>query len=75
MGKNKSTAGPMKMQPDERSSIRSTPAQPMMPVPGIKAKKMPQPSQKSARAEAVRFAKANITRRNSLRKQREALKS
>jgi hypothetical protein len=65
----------MTMQPVERGSTRSIPVQPMMPAPGMKAKKPPQPTAKSSRTEAVRFAKANITRRNSLRKQREALKS
>jgi hypothetical protein len=46
---------------------------PMMPT-GRRLKEAPQPKKKRTRTEAVRVAKAKITRRNSLRKQREALK-
>jgi hypothetical protein len=42
---------------------------------GGKLTNAPSPKQKSStRTEAVRAAKAKITRRNSLRKQREALR-
>jgi hypothetical protein len=46
---------------------------PMMPAVGG-AKNAPKLKQKPGRAEAVRAAKAKITRRKSLLKQREALK-
>jgi hypothetical protein len=46
----------------------------IMPTDG-KAVKTPQPKQQPTRAEAIRAAKAGITRRNSLRKQRDAQKS
>jgi hypothetical protein len=71
MHKDKSTAGPMRMQPIERAEIIATPVLPIVPKAG-KVKKA-QPKQKPTRAEDVRAAKAKITRRNSLRKQREAL--
>jgi hypothetical protein len=71
MSKDKATAGPMRTQPIERAAIFATPVLPIVPKPG-KAKKA-QPKQKPTRAEDVRAAKAKITRRNSLRKQREAL--
>jgi hypothetical protein len=58
-------------QPIERASIM--PAQMMTRTIG-NVTKAPQQKQKSTRSEAVRTAKARITRRNSLRKQREALK-
>jgi hypothetical protein len=72
MPKNKSTAGPMRTRPIERASIIATPVLPMVPTAG-KLKKAPQPKQKPTRTDDVRAAKAKITRRNSLRKQREAL--
>jgi hypothetical protein len=72
MPKDKSTAGPMRTQPIERASIIATPVLPMMPTAG-KVKKAPQSKQKPTRTDGVRVAKAKITRRNSLRKQREAL--
>jgi hypothetical protein len=75
MPKNKPTSGPMKTQPIERVSIMPTPLKPMMPTVGLKAEKTLHPIEKTSRADAVRSAKANITRRNSLRKQREELKS
>jgi hypothetical protein len=45
----------------------------MMPTAG-KAKTSTEPEQKPTGAEGVQAAKAKITRRNSLRKQRDALK-
>jgi hypothetical protein len=72
MPKRKQPTGPMRTQPIERASIMPTQVLPMMPAAG-KATKPSQPKQRPTRAEAVRAAKARITRRNSLRKQREAL--
>jgi hypothetical protein len=65
--------GPMKTQPVERASNITTPVLPMRPTGGT-LKNTPQPKKKRTRTEAVRVAKAKITRRNSLRKQREAMK-
>jgi hypothetical protein len=73
MPKNKKTAGPMRTQPIERASTLPTPVLPMMPTAG-KVAMPPQPKKKPARAEAVRVAKAKMTRRNSLQKQRDVLK-
>lgn len=65
---NKPTsAGPMSVQPVRHGSI--APMQlGMEPTAGTRPKKP------SPRTEAVRIAKARITRRNSLRKQRQAQK-
>jgi hypothetical protein len=65
--------GPMKTQPVERASNVTTPVLPIMPT-GERLNKAPQPKKKRTRAEAMRVAKARISRRNSLRKQREAMK-
>ncbi|HJZ20817.1 MAG TPA: hypothetical protein VJ226_07655, partial [Bradyrhizobium sp.] len=65
--------GPMKTQPVARASNITTPVLPMMPTDGT-LKNTPPPEKKRTRTEAVRVAKAKITRRNSLRKQREAMK-
>jgi hypothetical protein len=73
MPKIKPTAGPMRTQPIERASTIPTPVLPMMPTAG-KADKTAQPMRRPTRADGVRVAKAKITRRNSLRKQRDALK-
>jgi hypothetical protein len=62
--------GPMKTQPVEHAANITTPVLPT----GGKSKNPPQPKKKRTRTEAVRVAKAKITRRNSLRKQREALR-
>jgi hypothetical protein len=71
MTKTKSTStGPMRMQSIERASVMPTP---MMPI-ARKATKPAQPKKQPTRTEAVRSAKARITRRNSLQKQRDALK-
>jgi hypothetical protein len=67
MPKNKPMTGPMRTQPIERTSIM--PTQMMTRAIG-NVTMAPQPKQESS--EAVR-AKAGM-RRNSLRKQREALK-
>ena len=73
MPKNKPTTGPMRTQPIERASIMPTPVLPMMPTAG-KAKTPMELKQKPTRADGVRIAKAKITRRKSLRKQRDALR-
>jgi hypothetical protein len=73
MLENKPTTGPMRTQPIERASIMPTPVLPMMPTAG-KARTPTEPKQRLSRADEVRVAKAKITRRNSLRKQRDALK-
>jgi hypothetical protein len=74
MPKRKPTsAGPMTMQPVERGSTMPTQGLPIMPTVG-KAAKTQQPKQQPTRMEAVRAANAKITRRNSLRKQRDAQK-
>jgi hypothetical protein len=73
MPKNKPITGPMRTQPVERASMMPTQVLPMMPTVG-KVAKTPQPKQETTRTEAVRVAKARITRRNSLRKQREAMR-
>lgn len=70
---------PMVMQPVAHDLTVATQMLPAMPaVAGSKAKKV-LPREKAAktpptRTEAVRAAKANVTRRNSLRKQRQAQK-
>jgi hypothetical protein len=68
MLRNNPVIGPMKTQPVERAANAPT-------LMGKKLTKAPQPERKpTSRNEAVLVAKANITRRNSLRKQREAMK-
>jgi hypothetical protein len=64
----------MRMQPIERGSIMPTQVLPLMPAVG-EQRKAPQPKEPPSRAEAIRAAKARITRRSSLQKQREALKA
>jgi hypothetical protein len=77
MPKSKPTIGPMRTQPGERTSIMPTQVLPAMPAAGKKsaaAQRKQEPKQKPTRSEAVRTAKARISRRNSLQKQREALR-
>ena len=74
MPKNKPTAGPMRTQPIERASIMPTPVLPMMPTAGKAKTTSMESKQKPTRADGIRVAKAKITRRNSLRKQRDALR-
>lgn len=65
----------MSMQPVSHSSTMLAAVLP--PVPGsdeVDVPKASAPKAKSTRSEAVRAAKAKITRRNSLRKQRQAQK-
>ena len=72
MAKNKpSTVGPMSVQPDNRQCTARN--QRAMPTIG-EDKTPPLPKAQQTRMTAVRAAKARITRRNSLRKQREAQK-
>jgi hypothetical protein len=70
--------GPMGMQPVEHGPLAPSQMLPLMP--GTKGDKVdtkpPAPEKKQrTRAEAVRAVLARITRRNSLRKQRDAQKS
>ena len=67
MPKNKPITGPMRLQPIRDSVI------PMMSSVG-KVKRAPQSKQEPTKTEAISVEKARITRLNSLRKQREALK-
>ncbi len=62
----------MSVQPVEHGSITLMQSQPMVVVPGKKPKKVSK--KQSTRADAVRIAKAKISRRGSLSKQRQALK-
>jgi hypothetical protein len=70
-------AGPMGMQPLEHARSAATAMLPRMPVAtGKRDAKMPAPVKKQpTRTEAVRAVQARITRRKSLRKQRDAQKS
>jgi hypothetical protein len=72
MAKSKpSTVGPMSVQPDDRGyTARNQRAMPT--VDDDAGTSLPKAQQ--TRMAAVRAAKARITRRNSLRKQREAQK-
>jgi hypothetical protein len=74
MPKGKPTPiGPMRMQPIERGSIVPTQVLPLMPAVG-EQRMTPQSKKPPTKVEAIRAAKARITRRSSLQKQREALK-
>jgi hypothetical protein len=70
---------PMVMQPVAHDLTAATPMLPAMPAAGSEAKKVPArksaPKRQPTRIEAVQTARAKITRRNSLRKQREAQKN
>jgi hypothetical protein len=70
MAKSKpSTVGPMSVQPNDRScTARNQRAMPTI----VEDRKTPLPKDQQARMAAVRAAKARITRRNSLQKQRDA---
>ena len=70
MPKSKSITGPMNTQPVGSTSTMPTPMKPAIGSSHQGAK----PEQKSARTEAVRIAKAKLSRRNSLSMQREALR-
>jgi hypothetical protein len=63
--------GPMNVQPVERSN-RVMQQQAM--TPGTTRKPRKAANKASARVDAVRMAKAKISRRGSLRKQRQAMK-
>jgi hypothetical protein len=69
-----SSAGPMRTQPLTRDLIQ--PTQPLMPSAGRETELQDHPPRTSpSKAEQVDAAKAKISRRNSLRKQRAALKN
>jgi hypothetical protein len=64
----------MRTQPLQLGSIH--PTQPLMPSAGTEMKVQSRATRKApSRAEQVDAVKAKISRRNSLRKQRAALKS
>jgi hypothetical protein len=62
----------MNVQPVEHDSITLMQSQPMPSDTSEKPKKISR--KQSTRADAVRIAKAKISRRSSLSKQRQALK-
>jgi hypothetical protein len=67
--------GPMGMQPSHHGSTMPFSSLPATPAPiGANASATPPAKSKLTRTLAVRIAKARIMRRNSLRKQRLALK-
>lgn len=68
---NPPLTGPMSMQPVEHDSITLMQSRPMTSETNDKPKKA---RKRSTRADAVRIAKARISRRGSLSKQRQALK-
>jgi hypothetical protein len=69
-----SSAGPMRTQPLQLGSIQ--PTQPFMPSASPEMKVQNRAPQKDrSRSEQIDAVKAKISRRNSLRKQRAALKS
>ena len=66
----------MTMQPFDHGATRPVPLLPPMPGSiGMIGPKKSRPKTPPTRTEAVVAAKAKITRRNSLRKQRQALKT
>jgi hypothetical protein len=67
-------AGPMTMQPVDHSSTMPVPLLPAMPGSNDADGPTSTPKTELTRTDAVRTAKAKITRRNSLRKQRQAQK-
>jgi hypothetical protein len=69
-----SSAGPMRTQPLQLGTIQ--PSLPLMPSASPQAEAQSRtPKRRLTRAELIDAAKAKISRRNSLRKQRAALKS
>ena len=67
-----SSVGPMSVQPNDRTGT----AQNQRTMPTVSDdNKTPLPKDQQIRMAVVRASKARITRRNSLRKQREAQKS
>jgi hypothetical protein len=63
---------PMVMQPVRHDLTAPTQMLPIMPTAGSEAKVSVAKKKQPSRTEAVQAAKAKITRRNSLRKQRDA---
>jgi hypothetical protein len=66
---------PMVMQPVAHDLTMPTQMLPRMPAAGAEATTPVAKNDQSARTEAVQTAKARITRRNSLKKQRAAQKA
>jgi hypothetical protein len=69
-GNKPTRTGPMNVQPVQHGSTAPTQLR-MEPTADAETQR---PKKPSPRTEAVRIAKARITRRNSLRKQRQAQK-
>lgn len=66
-------AGPMKMQPIDRSATMPVPLLPLSPSSSdSEVAQAPRAKVRPTRTDEVRAAKARITRRNSLLKQRQA---
>ena len=64
----------MSVQPVEHDSITLMPSRPMTSETSQNQKPKKASRKQSTRADAVRIAKAKISRRGSLSKQRQALK-
>jgi hypothetical protein len=64
----------MTIQPAENGAILPSQSLPLIPTVR-QSKKAPQPTTEQGRAEAIRVAKAKLSRRSSLRKQRDAQKT
>jgi hypothetical protein len=64
----------MSMQPADRSSTMPAPMLPAMSLSNEPVRRQAALPKTKSRTDAVRAAKAKITRRNSLRKQRQAQK-
>jgi len=73
MPQSKST-GAMKIQPAGHGSTTATQGLPMMPAQKAPMD-IPRQKRQPSRKDAVRAAKAKITRRKSLQKQRDRLKA
>jgi hypothetical protein len=70
--REKKSVGPMSIQPGRYVTI--CPALPLMPTAG-EPSETPPSRKRDTRSDAVRVAKAKISRRRSLKKQREAQKA
>ena len=69
-------AGPMKMQPADRSATMPVPLLPLgTPANDVGQARTTLPKAKRTRTDELRAAKARTTRLNSLRKQRQAQKA
>jgi hypothetical protein len=73
MPKRKPLSGPMSTQPVENRATVPTEVQPGMPTTG-RQRQMAAPKTQSTKPRKLSVEKAQLSRRNSLRKQREAQK-